>query len=286
MKRFYLKAVCLLAGMMLCTLANAAKPGYHVIKKILIGGEGGWDCLRVDSTARRLYVSHSTQVVVVDIDSDTIVGYIPDTVGVHDIALAPEFNRGFISCGKADKVLIFDLKTLKVLGDVKTGINPDIMLFDPASKKVFAFNGRSKDATVIDAASGLVITTITMDGRPEFATADGKGKVYVNIEDKSEVAEIDSQKLVITKRFSLKPGEEPSGMGLDAEHHRVFSGCSNKILTVLDTEIGKVIATLPIGAKVDGNGFDPAATLTAADNVSTNSLAPLPPPAISVTSTN
>jgi YVTN family beta-propeller protein len=266
MKSLFLKAVCLLYCMVVGTLVFAAVPGYHVVKKIPLGGEGGWDCLRIDSGARRLYVSRGTHVMVVDIDSNTLVGDIPDTPGVHDIALAPEFNRGFISCGKTNTVAIFNLKTLKVTGQVSAGINPDIMLFDPASKKVFAFNGRSKDATVIDAASGVVITTITMGGRPEFATADGKGKVFVNIEDTSEVVEINSQKLIITKRFSLKPGEEPSGMGLDAEHHRVFSGCSNKIMTVLDVEAGKVIATVPVGEKVDGNGFDPVTGLAFSSN--------------------
>jgi YVTN family beta-propeller protein len=193
MKRLLLKTVCLLGSMILCTLAFAEGAGYHVVKKIQLGGEGGWDCLRVDSAARRLYVSRGTHVMVVDIDTDKLVGDIPDTPGVHDIALAPEFNRGFTSCGKANMAAIFNLKTLKVTGQVPTGINPDIMLFDPASKKVFAFNGRSKDATVIDAASGVVVSTITMGGRPEFATADGKGKVYANIEDTSEVVEIDSQ---------------------------------------------------------------------------------------------
>jgi hypothetical protein len=266
MNKFCLKIVCLLGGMFLCTLAFAAAPGYHVIKKIKIGGEGGWDCLRVDSVARRLYVSHSTQVVVIDIDSDTVVGYIPNTPGVHDIAIAPEFNKGFISCGKSNVAVIFDLKTLKVTGQVQTGINPDIMLYDTFSKKVFAFNGRSKDATVIDAASGVVVSTITMGGRPEFAAADGNGKVYVNIEDKNEVAQIDTQKLIITKRFSLKPGEEPSGMGLDAEHHYVFSGCSNKVMTVLDVKAGKVVATVPIGERVDGNGFDPGTGLAFSSN--------------------
>ena len=234
----------------------AADPGYHVIKKLQLGGEGGWDYLTVDAAARRLYISRSTHVMVVDIETGKPVGDIPDTAGVHGIALAPELNRGFTSNGRADTATIFDLKTLKVIGQVKTGANPDAILYDPFSKLVFTFNGRSHDATLFNAASGEVVATIALDGEPEFATADGKGKVYVNIENTSEVAEIDSQKLLVTKRFSLKPGEEPTGMAIDRKHHRVFSGCHNKLMTVLDVESGKVIAKVPIGERVDGNGFD------------------------------
>lgn len=244
----------------------AAEPGYHVIRKLHLGGDGRWDALTVDSAARRLYVSRSTHVMVVDLDTGKVAGDIPDTPGVHGIAVAAELNRGFTSNGKANTATIFDLKTLKVLGHVKTGTNPDEILFDPASKRVFTFNGRSNDATVFDAASGEIAGTIPLGGRPEFAKADGKGKVYANIEDTSEVVEIDSRKLAVTKRFSLKPGEEPSGMGLDAEHHRVFSGCHNKLMTILDTELGKVIATVPIGEGVDGNGFDPETGLAFSSN--------------------
>jgi DNA-binding beta-propeller fold protein YncE len=194
--------------------------------------------------------------MVVDIETGKLVGDIPDTPGVHGIALAPELNRGFTSNGKADTAAIFDLKTLKVIGQVKTGANPDAILYDPFSKLVFTFNGRSQDATIFNAASGEVVKTIVLGGKPEFATADGKGKVYVNIENTSEVAEIDSQKLSVTNRFSLKPGEEPTGMAIDPEHHRVYSGCHNKLMTVLDVESGKVTAMVPIGERVDGNGFD------------------------------
>ncbi len=194
--------------------------------------------------------------MVLDIETDKVVGDIPDTPGVHGIALAPELNRGFTSNGKANTVTIFDMKTLKVLGQVKTGGNPDAILYDPASGRVFTFNGRSKDATVFEAATGAIAGTIVLGGKPEFAAADGKGKVYANIEDTSEVVEIDSRKLTLTKRYSLSPCEEPSGIGLDREHHRVFSGCHNKVMTVLDTDAGKVIAFVPIGEGVDGNGFD------------------------------
>jgi DNA-binding beta-propeller fold protein YncE len=256
----------LLCGLCLSAVCYAAEPGYHVIKKVQLGGEGGWDLLTVDSAARRLYISRSTHVMVVDIDTDKVVGDIPNTSGVHGIAVAPELNRGFTSNGKTNTATIFDLKTLKVLGQVKTGTNPDAILYDPASKRVFAFNGKSHDATVFDAVSGDVVGTVALGGKPELAEADGKGMVFVNLEDKSEVVEIDSAKLVVTKRYSLKPGEEPTGIGVDPEHHRVFSGCNNKLMTVLDTESGKVVATVPVGEGVDGSGFDPAAGLAFSSN--------------------
>ena len=247
----------LLLSLALSALLVAASPGYHLAKKIALGGEGGWDYLTADGAARRLYVSHATHVVVVDLDTGKAVGDIPDTPGVHGIALAPDLNRGFISCGKADTAVIFDLKTLKVLGQVKTGSNPDAILYDSASKRVFTFNGRSKDATAFESSTGKIVGTLALGGKPEFAAADGKGKIYVNIEDTSEVVEIDSAKLVVARRFSIKPGEEPSGLAFDVKNGLVFSGCGNKVMTVLDVKAGKVIATVPIGDGVDGNGFDP-----------------------------
>jgi DNA-binding beta-propeller fold protein YncE len=256
----------LFCGLLISAISFAAEPGYHVVKKLQVGGEGGWDYLTVDSAARRLYLSRSTHVMVVDIDTDKLVGDIPDTPGVHGIALAPELSRGFISNGKADTATIFDLKTLRALGRVKTGGNPDAILYDPASKRVFTFNGRSHDATVFDAMSGKVLGTIALGGKPEFAVADGKGKVYVNIEDTSEVVEIDSSKIAVRKRYSLKPCTEPTGMAIDTERHRVFSGCHGKVMAVLDTEAGSVIAFVPIGEGVDGNGFDPGTGLVFSSN--------------------
>jgi DNA-binding beta-propeller fold protein YncE len=256
MKKTLLKVLCLFYVVVVGSIAYAAAPGYHVIKNIQIGGEGGWDYLSIDNEARRLYVSRSTHVIVIDIDSNKIVGDIPDTPGVHGIAIASELGRGFISCGKSNTAVIFDLKTLKIIGQVKTGTNPDAILYEPAYKKVYTFNGKSNDATVFDAVSGKINATIALGGKPEFAAADKKGKVYVNIEDTAEVAEIDGKSLSVSRRFSLKPGEEPTGLGLDKEHHRVFSGCHNKVMTVLDLNKGKVIAAVPIGSGVDGNGFD------------------------------
>lgn len=256
----------LFISLMLAANSYAADSGYHIIKRLKVGGGGGWDYLTVDNAARRLYISRSTHVIVIDLDTDKVVGDIPNTPGVHGIAIAPEMNRGFTSNGKADTSTIFDLKTLKVLGEVKTGSNPDAIIYEPASKMVFTFNGRSKDATVFSAATGKVLKTIPLGGKPEFSVIDGKGKIYVNNEDTNEVIEIDGRMAIITRKFSLKPCEEPSGMGIDAELGRVFSGCHNKVMTVLDTKTGKVIATPPIGANVDGNGFDSGTGLAFSSN--------------------
>jgi DNA-binding beta-propeller fold protein YncE len=262
----------LTALFLLCILAvtsaavSATGPGYHVVRKLHLGGEGRWDYPTVDSAGRRLYLSRSTHVTVVDIDSGRIVGNIPDTSGVHGIAVAPDLNRGFTSNGGSDTSTIFDLKTLRVLGRVKTGDGPDAILYDPATGRVFTFNGRSGDATVFDASSGKVLGTIALGGRPEFAATDDKGMVYVNIEDKGEVAEIDSRKLRVTNRYSLAPCNNPTAMAIDAAHGRVFSGCRNRIMTVLDTKTGRVIGTVPIGRGVDGAGFDPVTGLIFSSN--------------------
>ena len=194
--------------------------------------------------------------MVVDLDTEKLIGDIPDTPGVHGVAVAPELNRGFISNGRANTATIFDLKTLRKIGQVNTGSNPDAILYDPASRRVFTFNGRSNDATVFDAASEKIAATIPLGGKPEFAQTDGKGKVYVNIEDMSEVVEIDSMKPAVTKRFPLGPCKEPTGMAFDREHGRIFSGCRNELMVILDAGAGTVTGTAPIGKGVDGNGFD------------------------------
>jgi DNA-binding beta-propeller fold protein YncE len=238
-------------------VALAAAPGgYHVLREFPIGGEGGWDYIAVDSTARRLYVSHATRVEVVDADTGRVAGGIPDTPGVHGIALAPKLNRGFISSGRANSVTIFDLKTLAATGKVAAGENPDAILYEPKSGRVFAFNGRSKTATAFDAATGKVAATVPLGGKPEFAAADGLGKVYVNIEDTSEIVELDAARLTVAKRYSLAPCEEPSGLAMDVKQRRLFSVCANKIMAVSDPDTGKVVATPAIGQGSDGAGFD------------------------------
>jgi DNA-binding beta-propeller fold protein YncE len=234
-----------------------AASGYRVLGEIPIGGEGGWDYLTVDSAAHRLYVSHATHVAVVDVDVRKVVGDIPNTPGVHGIAIAPELNRGFVSNGRGNSVTIFDLKTLQAVGTAATGENPDSIRYDAVSGRVLAFNGRSKSATVIDAKSGAVAATIALTGKPEFSVADGRGKIYANIEDTHELVEIDTAKAAVTKKYSLSPCEEPSGLAIDAKNRRLFSVCSNRIMAISDPDAAKVLETVPIGAGSDGAAFDP-----------------------------
>ncbi len=243
------------------TLVSASDPGYHLINTYKLGGDGGWDYLTFDSSSRRLYVSRATHVIVIDADSGKPVGDIPDTPGVHGIALAPELGRGFISNGREGTVTIFDIKTLKAITKVKAGENPDAILYDPASKRVFAFNGRSHDATAIDAATGAVVGTIKLEGKPEFAASDGKGEIFVNIEDKSQIDAIDAAKLEIRASWPLAPCEEPSGLAIDRKNRRLFAGCHNKMMAVVDANTGKVIATPAIAEGVDANRFDPGTKL-------------------------
>ncbi|HEX7253131.1 MAG TPA: YncE family protein, partial [Thermoanaerobaculia bacterium] len=205
----------------------------------------------------RLYVTRGTHVMVLDADKGSVVGDIPDTEGVHGVAIASDLGRGFTSNGRSSTVTIFDLKTLKPVGRVKsTGENPDAILYDSSSHRVFAFNGRTSNATAIDAKTGEVAGTIALAGKPEFAANDGQGRVFVNIEDKSSLAVIDAQKLVVEKTWPLAPCEEPSGMAIDRAHQRLFIGCHNKLMAVVDTASGKIVATVPIGEGVDANGFD------------------------------
>jgi len=248
--------VCVLVLLASLVLA-AGSSGYHVAKKTVLGGDGGWDYLTVDAKARRIYISRGTHVMVVDADSAAVVGDIPGTNGVHGIAIASDMDKGFISDGRDGNVTIFDTKTLKVLGTTPAGKNPDAIIYDPASKRVFAFNGSSKDATAIDAKTGTVAGTIPLGGKPEFAAADEKGHVFVNIEDTSEIVQFDSNKLTVENRWKIAPGEEPSGLAMDRKHRRLFSVCSNKLMVVVNADTGKVVTTLPIGAGTDAAGFDP-----------------------------
>lgn len=251
------KLMALAVAVPLSVISLAAASGYHILTEIKIGGEGGWDYLTVDSAARRLYVSHATHVVVVDLDKNAVVGDIPDTPGVHGIALAPDLNKGFISNGRGNNVTIFDLKTLKTTGTVATEMNPDAIRYDEKSGRVFAFNGRSRSATAIDAKTGMAVGTIMLPGKPEFAQADGKGRIYVNIEDTSEIVEIDAAKATVTKKYPLTGCEGPSGLAMDTKARRLFSVCGNRVMAVSDPDKGTVIATPAIGAGSDGVVFDP-----------------------------
>jgi DNA-binding beta-propeller fold protein YncE len=248
-----------LASLILMTTAvalAAAGPGYKVVTTYKVGGDGGWDYLIADGAARRLYVSRATHVLVLDLDSGKTVGDIADTPGVHGIALAPELGRGFVSNGREGTVSIFDLKTLATISKVKAGENPDAILYDPATQRVFTFNGRSQDSTAIDAAKGTVLGTIKLDGKPEFAASDGKGEIFVNIEDKSELTAIDPNKLVVKSTWPLAPCESPSGLSMDRKNRRLFVGCDNKMMAVVNADTGKVLATPAIGGGVDATTFD------------------------------
>jgi YVTN family beta-propeller protein len=250
-----------LVTLVLVTSGLAAAAGYHVVKSYTLGGNGGWDYLTLDNNSNRLYISRSTHVIVIDADSGRVVGDIPNTPGVHGIALAPEFGRGFVSNGGEGTVTVFDLKSLKELNKIKVGDNPDAILYDPASHRVFTFNGRSNDVTAIDAAKGEVMGTIKVDGKPEFAVSDEKGEIFVNIEDKSELMALDPNKLEVKARWPLAPCDEPTGLAIDRKNRRLFSGCSNKLMAIVDADTGKVISTLPIGSGVDAAAFDPESAL-------------------------
>ena len=246
--------------------APAASPSYHLIQKITLGGEGGWDYLIADADARRLYISRGTHVMVVNTDTYKLVGDIPNTNGVHGIAFAPKLGRGFTSNGRDGTVTIFDLKTLKTIGTAPTGSNPDAIVYDPVAQRVFTFNGGSNNATAIDAQTGKVAGTIPLDGRPEFAVVDGKGMVYDNIEDKSEVAAINTRTLKVEHTWSIAPGDGPSGIALDPKSRRVFSVCGNQTMTALDADTGRVVATPAIGNGPDAAAFDPGTRLAFSSN--------------------
>ena len=235
----------------------AGPSGYHVTKTYKLGGEGGWDYLTVDSKARRVYISRGTHVMVVDADTGAPIGDIPNTNGVHGIAIAEEFGKGFITDGRDNNVTIFDLKSLKAVGTAATGKNPDAIIYDPASKRIFTFNGGGHDTTAIDAKSGTVAGTLALGGKPEAAVADGKGHIFVNIEDTSELVQFDANKLTVETRWKISPGEEASGLAMDLKHRRLFSACSNKMMVISDADHGRVITSVPVGAGTDGAAFDP-----------------------------
>lgn len=254
-RAFCAAGILALSCALFSTPVPAQSGGYSVIKKIPISGTGGWDYLAVDAAARRLYVSHGTKVEILNLDTGEALGSIA-TVGVHGIALAPEFGRGFISDGKADKVLIFDLKSMKVVQDIATGKDPDGIIYDPASKRIFAFNGEGNSTTAIDAASGKVAGTVDLGGGPEFAAADGKGYVFDNLEDESMVVKINASSLKVEQRWPTAPCSSPSSMAIDRDNRRLFLGCRSKVMAVMDADTGKIITTLPIGDHVDATAFD------------------------------
>lgn len=265
--------VCgLFAALVCCTsflkIAAAAPrdsvtSGYHVIRKLPIGGEGRWDYLTVDPEGRRIYISRSTHVMVVDEDSGKVIGDIPDTKGVHGIALAPELGKGYTSNGEAASVTIFDIKTLKPISTVSTtGKNPDSILYDPATRRVFTFNGRSANATAIDVATGQIAGTVSLGGKPETPVLDEKGSIFVNIEDKNSLAEFDAKTLAVKHTYPLTGCKGPSGIAMDTATRRIFIGCSDSnVMAVVNADTGKVIATPHIAEDTDASRFDPATHL-------------------------
>jgi len=263
--KVYLLAACSFSLAACFALGNPPEGGYHLLKKYALGAAPGgkeyWDYITFDAATRRLYVSHNTEVKVVDADSGAVLGSIPDLKRVHGIALVPDLGRGFISDGGADEAVVFDLKTLKVTGHIKTGGNPDCIIYDPASKHVFTMNGKTSDSSVIDPSSLTVAATIAMSGRPEYAVADGKGMIYDNLEDKNEVVALDSRTNAVKAHWPIAPAEEATAMDMDVQHHRLFVGGRNKLLAIMDADTGKVLQTFPIGSGVDTNIYEPATGL-------------------------
>jgi YVTN family beta-propeller protein len=246
---------------LLLALVAVAAGTFELLKKVAIPGAGGWDYLTVDESARRVYISHSTQVDVVDADSLGLVGTIPNTPGVHGIALAPEFGRGYISAGKADSAIAFDISTLKPLGRIKVGKKPDAIIYEPLTKRIYVMNGDSNDITVLDAKDGATVGTIALGGGPEFAVSDEKGNVFVNLEEQNETLRIDVRSLKVTARWPLAPCATPTALAIDRENRRLFVGCRNKLFAVLNADTGKVVLTSPIGERVDSSAWDPVTKL-------------------------
>jgi YVTN family beta-propeller protein len=247
-----------LAGLL---AAHPAPAGYQVEKKVPLPGTGGWDYLTVDDANRRVYISHATQVIVLNADSLEVVGTIQGLAGVHGVATVPELNRGFITSGQQDAVVVFDTTNLTKVAEIKVGKKPDAIVYDPASRRIFAMNGDSSSSTAIDPATNRVVSTVPLGGGPEFTIADGKGNVFVNLEDKSELLRIDSQSLQVKDRWAVAPCQAPSSMAFDPSNSRLFLGCRNKVMAVVDSGTGKVVASFPIGDKADASVFDKAAKI-------------------------
>jgi YVTN family beta-propeller protein len=243
------------AGLACASLAFAAT-NYQLLKKAAVPGAGGWDYVTVDESARRVYVSHSTQVDVMDADSGALVGTIPNTPGVHGVAVASEFGRGYISAGKSDSVIPFDLKTLKTFPEIKVGKKPDAIIYEPFTKRIYVMNGDSDSITTINAKDGSVAGTIELGGGPEFAVSDGQGNVWVNLEEKNETLHIDATTMKVKDRWPLAPCATPTALSFDADNRRLFVGCRSKHLAVLNADTGKIITTAPIGERVDASAFD------------------------------
>ena len=258
-----ISSFALAAGLLGTASLAAHAADYHALKEITIGGQGRFDYLTVDAANRRLYVSHGSSAVVIDIDKDTIIGSISNTPGIHGIAFIPDLGIGFTSNGGESKVSLFDLKTLETKTKIETGANPDWIMYEPGQGEVYTFNGRGNSSTVIDPKAAKVVATIPLGGKPETAVADPRvGRVYDNIEDKNSIAVIDTKTHTVVANWPIAPGGGASGMAFDAEHHRIFIGCSEPpVMEMIDSASGKVVGSVPIGAGVDANAFDPGTQL-------------------------
>ena len=257
MKLSFKSILALTTALAICNAANAQSSGYHVLNTFHIPSSGGWDYVAVSPVTDNIYVSHGTQVNILNKNTGDSVGVIPNTTGVHGIAFAPEFKKGFTSNGRINTVTVFDINTNAVLAQIKTGENPDAIIYDPYSKKVYTCNGRSKDLSVIDPATNEVIKTVALGGKPETPVSDEAGNLYINIEDQSEIAVVNTKTFTVDNRWKIGSGKEPSGLAIDIKTKRLFAGCDNKLLIVVNAENGKVVKELPIGDGCDGVVFDP-----------------------------
>ncbi len=263
-----LQLLACLSGVLVAPVAAQSNggQGYHVVRQIPLGGDGRWDYVTLDTVGNRLFIARQTRVMVVDPVSGKLLGEIPGLNGAHGVALDYSTGHGFASSGRDGQVVMFDLKTLKELGKARAADDADAILYDPASKHVFTFNGDAGSSSVIDPKSGKAIGNIPLGGKPEFGVSAGDGKLYVNIEDSAQVAEIDAKTQRVTRRWSLAPCTEPTGLAIDRANHRLFSGCHNGVMAISDASAGKLITTVPIGSGVDGDGFDPGTGLAFASN--------------------
>jgi hypothetical protein len=262
LRRTLLGPLIVAASALLPALTQASAPQYHIARRLDLPGAGGWDLLTFEPGTERLFIAHGSEVLVVDTRRLALAGTIPQTPGVHGIALAPEFGRGYVSAGRASTIVVFDLKSLARLREIKsTGENPDEIIYDSFSHRVLAFNGRGRSVTAVDPKNDTVVGTLALDAKPEFAVSDGKGRVYVNLEDKSLLAVFDPKLLRILSVWPLSGCEEPSGLALDRAAGRLFAGCGNKVMVSVDAATGRVLGSAPIGSGVDGAGYDPAMKL-------------------------
>jgi YVTN family beta-propeller protein len=241
-----------------CNYLYAQGSGYHVLNTFHIQSSGRWDYIAVSPVTDNIYVSHMTQVNILNKNTGDSVGMIPNTEGIHGIAFAPAFKKGFTSNGKINTVTVFDINTNAVLAQIKTGENPDAIMYDTHSKKVYVCDGRSKELTIIDPSNNEVVKTVALGGKPETAVSDEAGKIYINIEDKNEIVVVNAKTYIVESRWKVGKGDEPSGLAIDTKTKRLFAGCGNKLLVVLDAGNGKVVKELPIGDGCDGVAFDPA----------------------------